>query len=342
MLILSTEQNHRLNLQHLQFEHNIEKISFSSSEYCHEEVNCHPEIVIFYPSSNTFDTYKIRHDPTVLNLSPSGDLLLFLDENSQINLLNLLSGKAEPLIKPDSGDIRHFDPAWSPDGNYITFSATYPPPASINYDLYIFYTDTATLTQLTEGLIVSNVTWSPDSDHVAFTGAETNGDSDVYIMNIKTKDLINVSWDRRSYAPSWSANGTLISFLSKHNKSDSIYIVDSRTLDTLDIFRLEGRKSRPLWTNDDMLVYSTVINRNTEFITYDMSSDLYYNILNYETIGYWGILSNGEMLIYTIVERVDELNNRLCVFELKLKIERCFDDIPVPFTLTDISLTDSP
>ena len=58
----------------------------------------------------------------------------------------------------------------------------------------------------------TNITWAPDGDHVAFSGLK-NGHSDIYIYNLKTKALNQLTNDVYSdFQPSFSRDGKYIVF----------------------------------------------------------------------------------------------------------------------------------
>ncbi len=127
--------------------------------------------------------------------------------------------------------------------------------------------------------------------------------------------------------------------LSNRNGADDIIIVDAATRHTVRVFEAEGRKSRPLWAVDNTLLYSysTVEAGRSTINRFHIESALTNPIVTHDAIGDWGVSADGEKIIYVVVDRSDELNNRLCTFTIKQHTEHCFDGIPVPFTLTAVS-----
>ncbi len=73
----------------------------------------------------------------------------------------------------------------------------------------------------------TNITWAPDGDRVAFSGL-TNGHSDIYIYNLASKDLSQLTNDKYSdFQPSFSRDGKYIVFSTDRVALKS----DSRSVD---------------------------------------------------------------------------------------------------------------
>lgn len=102
-------------------------------------------LVFLSDRSNRWDLYRVetsgRNEITRLtnhrrreegaDLSPKGDLVVFVDGSNRVDsrllLLELASGLVRPLVEPANGDR---DPVWSPTGQEIAFASRRPSPAS--------------------------------------------------------------------------------------------------------------------------------------------------------------------------------------------------------------------
>ena len=118
--------------------------------------------------------------------SPNGKKIVFSSDrtgNPEIYSMNIDGTYQTRLTR---GDVRNTTPAWSPDGKKIAFIH--------RYMLTIMDTTGKNLVQLTdENLGVSQPTWSPDGKKIAFTGFKVDEQPDIYVIDIKTKKIINLT-----------------------------------------------------------------------------------------------------------------------------------------------------
>lgn len=123
------------------------------------------------------------------------------------------------------------DFSWSPNGEYIV--ATEFSKFSNDTQVILFSMADGTMQNLTQELFknASQPIWSPDSQWLAFQvlkGSMSN-DADIYLLNIETSELINISEDieNRSNAWSvWSPDGKKIIFLSATVTDQKILLSD--------------------------------------------------------------------------------------------------------------------
>ncbi len=154
-------------------------------------------------------------------ISPQGDKIAFISNRDyyfDVYLMDALDGKIiKRLVKgnrtPDFEELNVITPGltWSPDGKKIALSAK-----SNGFDvIYIIDVDTEdreTLPVSLEG--ISSVTWSHQSDLITFVGHNAK-QSDIYVYNLKTKELTNLTDDIFSDKdPAWSNDDKEIYFAS--------------------------------------------------------------------------------------------------------------------------------
>ncbi len=139
-------------------------------------------------------------------------------DNSVSNLQQLTFNTAE-----DSA------PAWSPDGQKITFTSY----RDGNYEIYVMNTNGEQQTNLTnnpadDGFTFPAQTWSPDGLKIAFPsnrGGENFLDFDVYVMDADGSSQTNLT-NRPGLdaCPAWSPDGTKITFNSFRDEDGSVEI----------------------------------------------------------------------------------------------------------------------
>jgi Tol biopolymer transport system component len=114
--------------------------------------------------------------------------------SSMIAFTSVLDGDYEIyLIKTDGSGMKQLtynfaqdtQPAWSPNGQYITFSSDRDGSSAWNSDIFIMRSDGTGITNLTKTLVVNEYSsfWSYDSKKIGFT-SDTDGFADYYVMNV--------------------------------------------------------------------------------------------------------------------------------------------------------------
>ena len=114
---------------------------------------------------------------------------------------------------------------------------------------------------------ILNPTWSPDGKRIAFSGL-TGGYTDLYIYNLETKDLQNLTNDPfGDVHPAWSPDGRWIAFVTERYSSQlatngliigtyDLAIADPNTGDIRKLDVLAGsRKINPQWASDSKSLY---------------------------------------------------------------------------------------
>jgi len=140
-----------------------------------------------------------------ISLSSDGRKIAYIslcNDNYEIFVMDI-DGKNKVRLTNNSVD--DWQPKWSPDGKNIAF-------ISQDCMLYLIDPDGKNQIKLTEIdkkkidlIAVSSFVWSPDGKRIAVCGSSFNGSYDIYIIDINSKEVKNLTntpdWDETN--PSW-------------------------------------------------------------------------------------------------------------------------------------------
>jgi TolB protein len=122
------------------------------------------------------------------------------------NLGSILPGEGDDIAHmhplPRPGSPFNDDPAWSPDGKQIAFSAV----IHGHREIYVIDADGKNLRQLTQSEHFDELApaWSPDGTQIVFQ-ANTEGQWDIFVMNADSSNLRRLTTDTSSDVdPDWS------------------------------------------------------------------------------------------------------------------------------------------
>lgn len=209
-------------------------------------------------------------------ISPDGNLVAFMSEKDLFAIdLFLADAKTGNVIRKlgsrtTSADIDEFSYLesagdFSADSKKFAFSVF---SAGKNKLMVVDVETGKTLAVEAMGDIVefTNISFAPDGDRVAFSGLR-EGQSDIYIYNLRTKELQQLTNDRYSdFQPSFSPDGQFVVFSTDRSafKADGravdipmgLAIVDLKTniVETIDIFP-GANNLNPHFSGDGQSIY---------------------------------------------------------------------------------------
>jgi len=164
------------------------------------------------------------------------------------------SGGAAPLhvIADESAST----PAWSPDGEQITFAsdAEVSDPDRREMDIFVMRPDGTNVRQLltSEGGGIAPV-WSPDGRRIAWSGHSPDGPVDgLFIAQADGGELVDLGTGRN---PVWSPDGKKIALVDIDNdagaiKSIGIVVVDVETGERQNLTNSPAYEDWPTWSPD--------------------------------------------------------------------------------------------
>ena len=109
-------------------------------------------------------------------------------------------------------------PAWSPGGGQVAFTND-----CADGGIYIVPANGGPSQQLTDGPRDLRPTWSPEGTHIAFSRAGRN----IFVVDVRTYEIIQLTDTIDNYSPSWSPDGTAIVFGSNREGTQDIWILSS-------------------------------------------------------------------------------------------------------------------
>ncbi|MDX2138586.1 MAG: hypothetical protein SF123_10870, partial [Chloroflexota bacterium] len=101
-----------------------------------------------------------------------------------------------------------------------------------------------------------------DAGQIAFH-SDADGDSDVYLLDVRTRALVNLTRSNPDYdsSPSWSPDGTQMAFASRRpERGDQAQLIYLMNIDGSGIERVTQLRSRkPSWSPDGLQIAFTSV-----------------------------------------------------------------------------------
>ncbi len=222
--------------------------------------------------------------------------------DTKIAFMSTRSGDGEIyLMNPDGRRVRRLTkdpeydsaPAWSPDGQKITFASfrdLHRPRGVILAELYVMNADGTNPINLTQSpaKLDSASSWSPDGKQIAFTSAENlkwnNGSRwNIWVMEAdggNPRDLTNHDAEDRS--PDWSPDGQQIAFASDRNRdwefennvigNWEVFVMNANGANPINLTNHLATDDSPDWSPDGKRI-AFVSNRDENSEVYVMNAD---------------------------------------------------------------------
>jgi dipeptidyl aminopeptidase/acylaminoacyl peptidase len=161
------------------------------------------------------------------------------ESNMVLQFYDLETGEFTPVDVPDNGVLGHQDPMWRHDAKFLLYvlngrDGSTGAPVIVRYE-----TASGGRKSMTGGGYLQP-SYSPDGRYIAATRTTSRGSDIVILDGLTGGELLRVTSDDSSFAPTWSPAGDGIAFL----------YLDGQTVD-LRLARLGG--SAPRWSVDEVV-----------------------------------------------------------------------------------------
>lgn len=159
--------------------------------------------------------------------------------------------KADGSEEADILSIHPFEegfPAWSPSGEFISFSSFRNDEI---LEVFLINSDGTGLTNLTNNPSGDGLSdWSPDSSQIVFV-SERDGNNEIYTMNADGSEVTRLTDDpAQDEYPFWSPDGGLIVFNSDRDGDYEIFIMDTNGGNVTQITDNNANDGGPTWSPD--------------------------------------------------------------------------------------------
>ena len=200
--------------------------------------------------------------------------------------------------------------SWSPDGKHIAFASKSGKEDSIII-VDIKSGDYKKIPIPLDGVFTT--AWHPISNKIVFIGHKDDA-SDLYVINIDTQELINLTNDTFSdFSPSWSASGDKIIFSSDRGTSKGspdmfdidfsqtdLFMYDFSNEKVTQITDTSYNENYPVLTKDNVLFYTADYNGVYNIFRHEMGSKIFSPITNAITgIQQIDVDSSGDKLVFS-------------------------------------------
>lgn len=134
-----------------------------------------------------------------------------------------VSDKSSRLLIGQLGNL-----AWSPDGKNIAILSGFP---AKSLDLSLKNADTQVTTSIYSKFnaqFPSGISWSPDSQNIVFS-FDQGDSSDLYVLSIRTDQVVKITQSGLDRYPVWSPTGNLIAFENRSpvNGKTTLHLIHS-------------------------------------------------------------------------------------------------------------------
>ncbi|MBV9179831.1 MAG: serine/threonine-protein kinase [Acidobacteria bacterium] len=141
-------------------------------------------------------------------------------------------------------------PRWSPDGTQLAYMGELPGKP---WKAFVISAQGGTGEALVpEGTTEADPAWSPDGLRMVFSSGLPNlsQDSDIKILDVKTRQISDIPGSRGMFSPRWSPDGRHLAALNFDASSKKLFIFDFQTKKWSDWITDPTGIGYPAWTSD--------------------------------------------------------------------------------------------
>ncbi|MBU1699198.1 MAG: hypothetical protein KJ831_03535 [Candidatus Eisenbacteria bacterium] len=191
--------------------------------------------------------------------APDGNQISFLTTGFGLNELRMVDAAqgsvSSLLLRHEEHRIQDY--SWSPDGNYIVYTA-HPPDQWDQRRAYILsLSGGATEEILSPDWLPIWVAWSPSGDQICFTSTQ-NENVDIWVMSSTGEDPTQITFDSAyDGAQAWSPDGSKIAFTSDRTGNYAIWVMSASGENMTQLTFDDEQELYPHWSPDGKAITYT-------------------------------------------------------------------------------------
>jgi TolB protein len=218
------------------------KIAFSSYRDGNAE--------IYIMSTNGSSQTNLTNDPSFdghPTFSPDGSRIAFASGRGGHLGIWVMNVDGSNLVELQEG-IGGTEPAFSPDGTKIVFCGT--GLSGADSEIWVMSSNGLNRDNLSKDFDTedTNPSFSPDGTKIVFTKDAHGAASEIIVMNANGTNPINLTNNAASdYYPSYSPNGSFITFTSLRDGNAEIYVMNADGSNPINMTRRSGLDQMPVW-----------------------------------------------------------------------------------------------
>lgn len=162
--------------------------------------------------------------------------------------------------------------SWSPDGDKIIFTRSYPIVPGRSHELWIMNADGSN--QHFSGIYGFQPMWSPDGTRLVYCALKS-GNWEIYTADIDGNNEIRLTTNPATdLNPVWSPDGTRIAFMSERPGNSEVFVMNADGTRPVRLTMNPGYDGMPRWSPDgNQLAFNSEVSEDQQIEIFLINSD---------------------------------------------------------------------